>query len=161
MTAMPAPTIIRAAGETDLDAVRGLFAEYAGWVGVDLEFQGFQQEVSTLPGGYRPPRGRLYIAIHEAEPVGCVGLRPLDETTGEIKRLFVRPSLRGQAIGRRLMNEVLAAARDIGYDRLRLDTLPTMSAAIRLYRSLGFADIAPYRANPIAGARFLELVLRC
>jgi putative acetyltransferase len=143
-----------------LETVREVFREYERWLGISLCFQGFEQELATLPGDYAPPRGRLYLGVVDEAVAGCVALRPLDAETGEMKRLYLRAAYRGRGLGRQLALACIEAARGIGYARLRLDTLPVMGTAIALYRSLGFREISPYRANPIAGALYLELDLR-
>ena len=143
----------------DLAAVRHLFREYADGLGVDLCFQDFEAELATLPGKYSPPRGRLMLAWNGAEAVGCVALRPLKGDACEMKRLYVRPGVRGQHLGRRLAQQICRDASDAGYRRICLDTLPAMSAAIRLYSALGFQAIEPYVFNPIEGAIFLGLEL--
>jgi putative acetyltransferase len=133
--------------------------EYAAGVGVPLDVQDFDREVAELPGAYAPPRGALLVARGGTTLSGCVALRPLDEQTCEMKRLFVRPTARGLGLGERLALAVLAEARSRGYRRMRLDTLPAMAPAQGLYERLGFRDIEPYTANPVAGTRFLELTL--
>jgi ribosomal protein S18 acetylase RimI-like enzyme len=143
----------------DLDAIRALFREDADSLGFDLSFQDFDREFEGLPGDYAPPRGELLLARWDAEPAGCVALRPLDAGNCEMKRLYVRPAFRGRAIGRALAAAVVAEARARRYARIRLDTVPGMDAAIALYREMGFREIAPYRANPIPGALFMELGL--
>jgi ribosomal protein S18 acetylase RimI-like enzyme len=143
----------------DLDVVRTLFREYADRLGVDLAFQDFEAEVASLPGKYAPPAGRLLIAWRDAAAVGCVALRGLDARHCEMKRLYVRPAVRGEQLGRRLAERICAEARTAGYARICLDTLPTMQAAQALYRSLGFQPIDPYVFNPIAGTKFLGLAL--
>ena len=151
--------IHHAVSPQDMEPVRELFREYADWLKVDLCFQGFERELATLPGDYAPPDGRLLLAWHHEKPVGCVALRRIDATTGEIKRLYVRPGQRGRRTGRRLVEQVIAAAREIGYRRLVLDTLPQMVEAGELYRSFGFSEIPAYYANPLPGVIYLALDL--
>jgi putative acetyltransferase len=142
--------------EQDLGLVRTLFREYGDALGVDLSFQDFERELAELPGDYE----RLLVARVGGEPAGCVALRPLGEGMCEMKRLYVRPAHRGSGLGRALAEAVVAAARELGYLRMRLDTLPSMGEAMRLYEKLGFREIEPYRFNPIPGSRYLELCLR-
>jgi len=143
----------------DLPVVRGLFEEYASSLGIDLAFQGFESELADLPGKYRPPGGRLLLAWNGARAVGCVALRPLDARTGEMKRLYVRPEARGEQLGRRLAERICREAREAGYARICLDTLPMMASAQSLYESLGFLPTEPYVFNPIPGTKFLALDL--
>jgi carbonic anhydrase len=147
---------VESAGER-LEEVRALFLEYAQWLGFSLCFQGFDEELRTLPGNYAPPRGSLLLAPGR----GCVGVRPLDARTAEMKRLFLRPSARGQGLGRTLAQAAIADARERGYSRMVLDTIGAkMGEAVALYRALGFREIAPYYENPIEGALYLELGLQ-
>ena len=148
--------IIPAATPADVEQARRLFREYETSLGVDLCFQGFERELTELPGKYAPPRGRLLLALDDATPTGCVALRPLADSVCEMKRLYVRPSARGTRLGRLLAETIIGEARAIGYARMRLDTLPTMREAIGLYRALGFVEIAPYYESPVVGTRFME-----
>ena len=145
------------AGSADLDDVRRLFEEYADSLGFDLGFQQFERELAALPGEYAAPGGRLLVARADGEAVGCVGVRPLDAETCELKRLYVRPDRRGAGTGRALTEGAIRVAAELGYSRMRLDTVPAMEAARSLYRSLGFREIAAYRHNPVAGTAYMEL----
>ena len=151
--------LIAAHSEQYLGGVRELFSEYAEWLGFDLDFQDFKRELAALPGEYAPPAGRLLLAVCAGALAGCVALRRLGTGTCEMKRLYVRPAFRGQGIGKALATAVIEEARKIGYERMRLDTIASMTAATSLYESLGFERIGPYRHNPIAGATFMQLVL--
>ena len=153
-------TVVDGSDARLVDAARTLFREYAESLGFDLAFQDFERELAELPGDYAPPRGRLLVAVAADEPAGCVGLRPLRDATAELKRLYVRPVHRGDGLGRRLTVAALAAAREAGYERVWLDTVPSMASAQALYRSLGFVDVEPYRFNPVPGTSFLGLELR-
>jgi len=145
-----------AAFPQDLPIVRTLFAEYAASLGVDLDFQHFDAELASLPGKYQPPGGQLLLAWRDGEPVGCVALRGMDDHACEMKRLYVRPVARGLDLGRQLVTRLCQLASQAGYRCIRLDTLPDMLAAQRLYRSLGFEPIAPYVFNPVPGTQFME-----
>ena len=139
---------------------RELYLEYADSLGFSLCFQSFDQELASLPGDYAPPLGRLLLAEYRGQLAGCVALHKLDPEVCEMKRLYLRPQLRGRGVGRALAEAVIAEARVIGYRKMRLDTVePVMPNAVALYRRLGFREIDPYRANPIAGALYMELVL--
>ena len=140
----------------DMQPVRELFAEYAASLGVDLSFQHFDEELASLPGDYDP----ILLAHVRGALAGSVALHPFGERgVCEMKRLYVRPAFRGQQLGRVLAQRIIEEARARRFERMRLDTLPTMTSAIPLYESLGFVEIAPYRYNPISGTRFLELSL--
>ncbi|MCL4371222.1 MAG: GNAT family N-acetyltransferase [Chloroflexi bacterium] len=152
--------IVRAGGSARIAEARALFLEYAGSLGFDLGFQGFEEELRGLPGEYSDPHGCLLLACSGKEAVGCVALRGMAEDVCEMKRLYVRPTFRGKGTGRALAEAVVAEARAKGYRRMRLDSVPWMSEALTLYRSMGFVEIEPYRHNPIEGAVFLELTLK-
>jgi putative acetyltransferase len=147
---------IRPATSEDLAAVRALFLEYADSLGFDLSFQDFPGEIASLPGAYAPPGGCILLATEGADVAGCVALHNWEGVVSEMKRLYVRPAYRGRGVGRLLAEAVVARAVELGYARMRLDTVPAMSEAIGLYRTLGFRPIAPYRANPIPGALYFE-----
>lgn len=152
--------IVQVQSPADIDRARELFEEYAAWLGINLCFQNFEKELAELPGEYVPPAGRLFLAFDDDQLSGCVALRSLGEGTCEMKRLYVRPDFRGKGLGRELTQAVIDAAREIGYELVRLDTLPgRMDRAISMYRSLGFREIEAYYQNPVAGAMFMELSL--
>ena len=148
-----------ATAEPLLSKARELFREYQVSLGIDLAFQDFERELSVLPGEYAPPHGRLYLAFIDETLAGCIALRPFQDKQCEMKRLYVRPGFRGQNLGRILTNKVIDEAREIGYSQMLLDTLAAMTAAQKLYRSLGFSSIAPYRFNPIKGTEYMKLEL--
>jgi ribosomal protein S18 acetylase RimI-like enzyme len=147
--------VINIAPAYDLTIVRELITEYANSLGVDLSFQDLDHELSTLSTFYE----LILLARDGGRAAGCVALRRIDDEICEMKRLYVRPEFRGINLGRQLAQRIIDAGRERGYKRMRLDTLPTMTAAIPLYQSLGFVEIEPYRFNPVAGTRFLELDL--
>lgn len=147
--------------EADVVHARRLFLEYAQSLPVDLEDVGFSREVAALPAPYRAPTGVLLLARDGARMLGCAGVRALEPgRIAELKRLFVRPEARGQGVAERLVRDAMAFAAGAGYAVLRLDTLPTMAAAQRLYERLGFQEIAPYAPVTWPGMRFMEVTLR-
>ena len=139
----------------DIPLVHELFVEYAKSLNVSLCFQNFDQELATLPGDYDP----ILLAKWDGRVAGCVAMHPYGDDACEMKRLYVRPEFRAYGIGRALTHRVIDEAKQRGYRRLLLDTLPSMQAAIGLYRSLGFSEIDPYRVNPVEGARYMQLQL--
>ena len=146
----------------EIGVARALFEEYAASLDVDLCFQNFTRELAELPGDYVAPRGCLLLAQNDSGIVGCVALRPLagpHSGIGEMKRLYLRPQARGGGVGRGLAQAAIERARRAGYHTLKLDTLPSMSAAMQLYASLGFRECAPYYVNPVPGVTYMELRL--
>jgi GNAT superfamily N-acetyltransferase len=158
------PQIESVVGGPAIAAIRDLMREYAAFLDADLSFQGFDEELAALPGKYAPPRGALLLASMprtggDPEPAGCVALRPLGENACEMKRLFVRPEFRGCGVGKALAARIIEAGRELGYRKMRLDTLDRLGEAVSLYRALGFRTIDPYYDNPLPGALFWELEL--
>jgi putative acetyltransferase len=150
----------QAESPAQLAQARELFLEYAQSLGFSLCFQNFDKELAELPGDYAPPSGRLLLAESQGELAGCVALHKLDSAICEMKRLYLRPQFRGQGLGRALAERIIADARQIGYQHMRLDTVePVMKDAVGMYRKLGFKGIAPYRLNPMAGTVYMELKL--
>ncbi len=148
--------IAHAEGAGDMETVRALFLEYQDAIGVDLCFQGFEEEVAALPGAYAPPEGCLLLARDGERTAGVVGMWPIGEGRAEMKRLYVRPPWRRTGLGRRLAEAVIEAARDAGHSSICLDTLNFMDEARALYISLGFAEIPAYYDNPLDGVVYME-----
>lgn len=144
------------ANSAQVPLVRELFLEYARSLDFNLCFQGFDQELESLPGKYAAPKGVMLLAFVSGELAGCVALQPIDEEICEMKRLYVRPGFQGRGVGKSLAVRLLLKAETIGYRKMRLDTVPSMKAAIKMYEGLGFFEIPPYRENPIKGALYLE-----
>ena len=150
---------IEVATDHDIPEVRSLLREYEVWTGTDLCFQDFERELTQLPGDYVSPGGILLVAREDGRIAGCVAAHRWSDEVCEMKRLFVREEARGSGCGRALVERLLGWAREAGYRRMLLDTLPVMDGAQRLYARLGFREVAPYRPNPVPGARFLALDL--
>src|ERR1700682_67864 len=153
-------SVVQAESEAQIDQAKELFLEYAQSLGFSLCFQNFDKELAGLPGDYAPPEGRLLLEDYDDHLAGCVALHKLEAGICEMKRLYLRPQFRGKDLGRALAERIIAEARQIGYQRMRLDTVgPVMKDAVAMYRKLAFKEIAPYRSNPIAGAMYMELEL--
>ena len=170
MAMRPSPTIasimqgftlelINAPDHPQLPALRELLLEYQRWLGIDLCFQDFEREMQELPGAYAPPAGRLYLAWVGEQLSGCIALRPHDTQSGEMKRLYLRPEFRGHSLGRILAERIIADAREIGYQRILLDTLPMMQSAQAMYAKLGFREAQAYVYNPVEGVKYMALAL--
>jgi carbonic anhydrase len=148
--------VVDAEGPASLAVARELVREYATWLAIDLEYQNFERELATFPGDYAPPYGALLLAEAGAETAGCVALRRLEPAMCEMKRLWVRERFQGCGIGRTLAIAILERATRLGYERVRLDTLPRMATALALYRELGFREIPAYYPSPVPGTIYLE-----
>ncbi len=151
--------IIQATTEEQIKRAGELFIEYAKSLDFELCFQNFNKEVAELPGAYSPPEGRLFLAEIDGEIAGCIALRKLENEICEMKRLYVKPQFRGHNIGKELVLKLIDEAKGIGYKKMRLDTVPAMQTAQKLYKSIGFKEIEPYRLNPVPGAVYMELEL--
>ncbi|MBX7171804.1 MAG: GNAT family N-acetyltransferase [Pyrinomonadaceae bacterium] len=152
--------IIQVETPEQIEETRKIFREYEAWLDLDLCFQGFESELANLPGKYSPPDGRLFLAVSNGKVAGCVALRKLEDGICEMKRLFVRQEFQGQKIGIALLEKLIAEAKAIGYQKLRLDTYPPkMQKAVGLYESYGFRQIEPYYHNPFGETLFMELEL--
>ena len=152
--------IFQAFSGEQINDARALFREYEVWLGLDLCFQGFEEEMEGLPGKYSEPEGRLLLADVDGELAGCIAMRKLDDGVCEMKRLYVRDEFRGQRIGNSLVDRIIDEARSAGYAKMRLDTYPAkMGKAVKLYESHGFREIEPYYSNPYDGVLFMEAEL--
>ena len=152
--------IIKAVTSKEIDEIRSLFREYSNSLDFNLEFQGFEDELKSLPGKYSPPEGKLYLALYKNKAAGCIAVRKIDNEYCEMKRLFVRPEFRGLNIGRALTEIIINEAGRIGYKYMRLDTVRSMTSARKLYKEFGFKEIPAYCYNPVPGAVYMELNLR-
>ncbi len=139
----------------DLQSIRKLFSEYQDFIEISLCFQSFEEELDSLPGKYSSEHGGcLYLAEHDSQPAGCVAFYKIDNTTCELKRLFVRPEFHKLGLGRKLMETAIHDATDIGYQTMILDTLRRLESAGQLYQRLGFFEIEPYNVNPHADVAY-------
>lgn len=153
-------TIVQASSPAEIANARELFLEYADSLNFSLCFQNFDEELATLPGHYAPPKGRLLLGEYQDHLAACAALRELETNVCEMKRLYLRPAFRGKGLGRMLAEHLISEAREIGYRKMRLDTVePVMKDAVAMYRRLGFFEIPPYRENPNPGALYMELDL--
>lgn len=142
------------------EETKRLFREYEKWLNVSLCFQGFEEEVNTLPGKYSPPEGKLYIVKYDSKYSGCIALRKIEDGICEMKRLFLKEELRGKGIGNTLVTKIINDAKDIGYKTMRLDTIKEkMPKAVEIYTKHGFVETEPYYHNPNPHTLFLELDL--
>jgi ribosomal protein S18 acetylase RimI-like enzyme len=152
--------IAQAETREQIEEIRKLFREYEAWLGIDLCFQNFERELTDLPGKYSKPDGRLFLIYKENQSAGCAALRKIDAQTCEMKRLYVREQFRGSRVGKMLIEKLFEEARIVGYKKMRLDTLPgKMPSAVKLYKSYGFYEIAPYYDNPHRETLFMEFDL--
>jgi len=152
----PTITYLIAKSETDYETGKALFQEYAQSLTVDLCFQNFSTELETIADQYNLPAGGLYLAFYNGLPAGCAAIRKLDDETAELKRMFVKDDYRGHKIGVKLLQLAIDLAKQLGYNKLRLDTLVDMVKAQQLYKSFGFYEIPAYRFNPLGGTIYME-----
>lgn len=151
--------LCRDAQPGDMDGVRLLIREYVESLGLDLGFQGLEEELMQLPGKYASPEGALLVATSETTLCGCVAMKKLEPGVCEMKRLYVREGFKGMGIGRLLVSHILEKAKTRRYRAMRLDSLETMHQAVALYRSFGFEATEHYVFNPLPGALYMEKVL--
>lgn len=152
--------IVQAESVEQTDGARQLFREYEQWLGLDLCFQGFEEELRWLPDRYSPPDGRLFLASGNEKLAGCIALRKLEKGICEMKRLYLREDFRGLGLGNKMIETLIGEALAIGYSKMRLGTYPPkMGKAVKLYESHGFTAISPYYENPYDGVLFMELDL--
>jgi len=152
--------LIEAKSTKDFKTAVQLFKEYASQIGVDLEFQDFNKEIENIESQYSRPKGILFVARNDKNaPLGCFAIRELKARICELKRMYLKKEARGLGIGRKMLDESIEIGKELGYKKMRLDTLPEMHAAITLYQKAGFYEIAPYRFNPIKGSKYFEIEL--
>jgi ribosomal protein S18 acetylase RimI-like enzyme len=152
--------LTEAKSSSDYEIAIKLFKEYASQIGIDLGFQNFNEEIENLESKYSRPKGVIYIAYNdENSPVGCFGIRAFDSTICELKRMYLKEEARGLGIGKLMMKKSITVAKELGYDKMRLDTLSSMLPAVGLYEKSGFYEIEPYYFNPIEEAKYFEISL--
>ncbi len=156
---VPGSTFRLASDKKDHETAKELFLEYAHSLNFDLCFQGFDKELESLEQQYGKPDGAILLLEENGKAFGCAAVRKFEKDIGELKRMYIQPAFRGKKMGRPLLQRSIQLARELGYKKLRLDTLPTMQAAIKLYEETGFQPIAAYRHNPFEGVKYLELSL--
>jgi ribosomal protein S18 acetylase RimI-like enzyme len=145
--------------DKDFELARTLFREYASQLDVDLGFQDFEKELETINIQYARPGGVIVIGYSDEQPLGCFAIRPFKNSICELKRMYLKKESRGLGIGNQFLTWSVKMAKEMGYNKMRLDTLPTMQSAIKLYEKAGFYEIEPYRFNPIEGAKYFEIEL--
>lgn len=143
----------------EIESIKALFTEYTQMLGVNLDFQNYDQELEHLPGKYSLPYGRLYMACADTQAIGCVALRRINDAICEMKRLYVKPEFRGQKIGQLLADQIIQDAVKLKYDYMVLDTFTSLSSAVNLYKKLGFYEIEPYYQNPLENVIYMQLKL--
>lgn len=143
----------------DYEDAKALFLEYAGSLNFNLCFQNFQKEIDDLPAQYSEPTGCIILSCENDKPFGCVAVRKFENDICEMKRLYIPKTYRGRGIGRELAARIISIAKELGYKKMRLDTLETMTEAISLYKSMGFCEIGKYRENPIKEVVYMEIKL--
>ena len=153
------PEIVTAATTEDFAAAAELFREYAEWLNIDLSFQHFEEELLQIKEMYAHPYGAVILSKEGREYSGCVAVRKKDEGIAELKRMYIRPAFRRAGLGHLLLEKALSLAVELGYQKIRLDTLANMTPAIRLYEKAGFYSIEPYYFNPEKNALFFEKIL--
>ena len=154
-------TFREALSTADFEIASSLFQEYAESLGIDLEFQNFSKEIATPGQEYTKPHGALFLVFNSEQiVVGCFALRRFEKEIGELKRMYLKQEARGQGIGAMMLQKALSIGVKLGYTRIRLDTLPSMTSAIGLYQKMGFYEIDAYRFNPIAGTKYMEINLQ-
>lgn len=152
--------LTEAKSDKDYQIAVELFKEYNSVIGIDLEFQNFTQEIKTINIQYSRPEGAIFIVYNKNySALGCFGIRKLNETICELKRMYLKPKFQGLGIGKIMLEKSFLFATELGYKKMRLDTLSTMHSAIALYKKMGFYEIEPYRFNPIKGAKYFEVNL--
>jgi putative acetyltransferase len=142
--------------QQEFEIAKILFEEYAASLNVDLCFQGFKEELQTIDIQYNLPKGCLYLVYNGHMVIGCAAVREFENKTGELKRMYLKPECRGYKVGQKLLEIMISKTQELGYTKLRLDTLPQMKEALQLYRKFGFTEIASYRFNPVQGTVYME-----